>query len=114
MSSSPWFWRFNPRFYRGTRPNTFTKYLYWIFGYEILAMALIGLFVWWIFVPMAKRNVERRNREIERGRRERLGLPVDSNTSPITKKDIVKDSPSQPLTPEVPDSSTGETSRETR
>lgn len=77
-------------------------------------MALIGLYVWWTFIPMAKLNVERRNREIERGRRERLGLPADSNTSPNAKKDIAKDSSSQPLTPAVPDFSTGETFRETR
>lgn len=84
MSSSPWFWRFNPRFYRGTRPNTFSKYLYWIFGYEVLAMALIGLYVWWTVVPMAKLSVERRDREIDRGRRERLGLSRNSESPPDT------------------------------
>lgn len=77
-------------------------------------MALIGLYVWWTVIPMAKLSVERRDREIDRGRRERLGLPADSKHSPTTIKDIAKDPSSQPLSPAIQESFSGETFKETR
>ena len=74
MSTKMGFWQFHPRFYRKPPPKSLYRYLYWILGYEVLVMLAIGGYFWWTVVPGAKEQVERRNREVERMRRERLQL----------------------------------------
>ncbi len=114
MSSNPSFWRYNPRFYREKRPNTFAKYLYWVFGYEVLAMALIGFYIWWAVIPMAKLTLERRNREIERGRRERLGLPAETTFSPESTRNGTNGFSTQLTVPPDPVRAAADTSKEIR
>ncbi len=78
MSTKMGFWQFHPRFYRKPTTKSHYRYLYWILGYEVLVMLGLGGYFWWTVVPGAKEQVERRNREVERMRRERLQLSQKS------------------------------------
>lgn len=74
-------------------------------------MALLGLYIWWAVIPMARQAVERRNREIERGHRERLGLSTES--SPDAPEGTSGFSSQLPLSRATP-SQAGETPKEIR
>ncbi|MFM8932820.1 MAG: hypothetical protein ACKOS8_13200 [Gemmataceae bacterium] len=53
-------WRFNPRFYRPSqKPRAFPE-LYWVFGFEFLAMLALGLAVYFFSIKprLAQRGKE--------------------------------------------------------
>lgn len=44
------FWRFNPRFYRPRDGKKMFPEVYWVFGFEFLAMAVLGLAVYYFSI----------------------------------------------------------------
>lgn len=68
------FWKFNPRFYRGERPNVVFRELYWFLSFEFLAifggLALVCAFV----IPAATKNQSRIKREVERFREKQVEI----------------------------------------
>lgn len=44
------FWRFNPRFYRPKDGKRYFPEVYWVFGFEFLAMAVLGLAVYYFSI----------------------------------------------------------------
>lgn len=44
------FWRFNPRFYRPRDGKRLYPEVYWVFGFEFLAMAVLGLAVYYFSI----------------------------------------------------------------
>lgn len=77
-------------------------------------MTLLGLYVWWTVIPMAKLTVERRNREIERGQRERLGLAPAPISPPESSPNITSGFSSQLSSPPALAPMAGETPKEIR
>ena len=59
-------WRFNPRFYRARKgPRTYQE-IYWVFGFEFLAMLALGAAV---YFGSIKPNIEQHRKEMEIHRR---------------------------------------------
>lgn len=82
------FWKFNPRFYRGTRPNVVFRELYWVLSFEFLAIALLLGGILYYAIPESIRARERRDREIERRRLEKLTGSSPAFSAPHTQDDL--------------------------
>lgn len=55
-------WRFNPRFYRPSRRPQVFQEVYWVFGFEFLAMFLLGVAV---YFGSIKPGLEQRRKEMD-------------------------------------------------
>jgi len=95
MSTPTSFWKFNPRFYRGTRSNVVFCELYWILSFEFLAMASLLAAILFFAIPESTRAKERRDHEIERRRLEKLQVaPPASSASDSSDTRSGSDTPS--------------------
>jgi hypothetical protein len=74
-------WRFNPRFYRPSRRPQVFQEVYWVFGFEFLAMFLLGIAV---YFGSIKPGLEQRRKEMDIYQRlkEIRMQPSPSNSAP--------------------------------
>ncbi len=79
---------------------------------KLVVWTLLGFFVWWFGIPFAKQIFELSNREVERVRRERLGLSGEANTTPDTNQQSVTDFSVQLTFPMAPEQLARDTSKE--
>lgn len=79
---------------------------------KLVVWTLLGFFVWWFGIPFAKQIFELRNREIERTKRERLGLSGKAKISRNTNHQSITGYSVQLTSPQVPEKLATDTSKE--
>ena len=72
-------WRFNPRFYRPNQKPRVFREAYWVFGFEFLAMVVLGLAVYFFSI---KPRLAQRGKEMEVYQRLKTQSLQSSQTNP--------------------------------